>query len=88
MSTATKRNAWAIKNTEIAFLKEQIQDYRNKEVLKPFVDDFLAQLGTLLAYTPMDKWPKEAILAFKYAERKAPTTAFLYKERNKKYAFE
>lgn len=55
----------------------ELQELRS---MKPFVKQFKQNLATILAHTPMSKWPQAAVTAFQEAERHMPNGAALYKQ--------
>jgi len=61
--------------------KDELQDLQIQEAMKPFVDEFLTKLGTLLANKPYEEWPQEAKIAFQSTARDIPTGAILYRDR-------
>lgn len=73
-----KRNAFSGYQDRIAQLEAQVRKYQRQEILKPFVEEFLRNIGVILANTPRAEWPNIANVAFKAAQRKMPAAAEYY----------
>lgn len=59
----------------------RLESLECRERLRPFVDEFLEALGTILASTPFERWPPMAKAAFEHTlEQGYMTTAKEYKE--------
>lgn len=79
----TQNNPWKHKQKEIEDLRKRISTLQDEKLLMPWIkDNFLSKLGTLLAFMPMENWPKEAKIAFKEAAKDAPALAHIYIKRN------
>lgn len=81
-----RRGAFTSRDEEIERLRNRLEDHESAKRLKPFIDEFLTNLGMVLAYTPFESWPPIVKAAFNAAGDRAPTARHEYIERNKKYA--
>lgn len=51
----------------------------DRDAMKPFILEFLENLGVILACKPFDEWPSEAKVAFNHTQRKIPVGAEIYR---------
>jgi len=75
------RSPFHIRDSKIAELEAQIQSLRDKETLKPFVEEFKEALGLVLVNTPYEEWPKLAKLAFEHVSSRMETAAWMYRTK-------
>ncbi len=67
---------------ELLSKEKQLTAIQSKELQQPFVDEFLLNIGTLLALAPKANWEKDAAtiirISFDAARKKFPPSAFEY----------
>lgn len=66
---------------ELEEKEKRLLALQESQILTPFVEELKENLGLIAANTPFEKWGNSFILAFKAAEQKMPTSAYLYKQR-------
>lgn len=62
-------------------LETRLKEKEQYEAIKPFIKEFLQNIGVVLAYTKYSAWPELVKIAFKQAAKDAPTAAYIYKQR-------
>lgn len=76
-----KGNVVSQQKAEIARLKQEIDDLK----FRPHLDAFIKEMGKtilmFLAMTKYSEWPEIAKISFEHHAKKAPTSAYFYKER-------
>lgn len=66
---------------QLELAQKELKELQLQKMIKPFVEAFTNNLGTLAAYTPINKWPKEFKACFDAVARTMQTAAEIYKDR-------
>ena len=75
-----KGNVWNKKNDEIAKLKAEIERLHDVKYIRLFANELTENIGTMLAVTPFSKWPEMAKVAYRHAEERQETSAWIYRK--------
>lgn len=62
-------------------LKKQIDELRMQPYLTAFIKEISANIMLILANKPFDQWPEEAKIAFRHAQERQDTIAYMYLQR-------
>lgn len=64
---------------ELERAEKRLKQLEEQAAIKPFVDHLLHNVGTYLALTPFEKWPKDMQTIFHSVSRDLPTAAAIYR---------
>ena len=75
-----KGNVWAKKDAEIVRLKAEIERLHDVKYIRQFAEEIQRNIGTMLAVTPYSKWPEMAKVAYRHAQERQETAAWIYRK--------